>query len=143
MVTEEAWETPFGEIEIHQGIVKGLMGRMDIEKESPSSGDNTIEVQLPMIKYFFPKAKLVAIRPPLSPRAISLGQEGAAIAQEKGISLIAIGSTDLTHYGPNYGFLNKGVGLSSVEWVKNQNDKRLIELATSMDVEARVPQPLR
>jgi MEMO1 family protein len=135
IVTEEVWETPFGEVEIHQELVKGLMGKMDMGKESPSSGDNTIEVQLAMIKYFFPKAKLLAIRPPLSPKAISLGEEVARMAQKSGISVISIGSTDLTHYGPNYGFLKKGVGPVSVEWVKNENDKGLVDLALKMDAE--------
>ncbi len=138
IVAEEIWETPFGEIEIHQDLVKDLMGKVDMRKESPSSGDNTIEIQLAMIKYFFPKSKLLAIRPPHSPKAISLGEEVAGTAQKKGISIIPIGSTDLTHYGPNYGFLNKGVGPASVEWVKRENDRGLIDLALRMDAEGLV-----
>lgn len=135
IVTEEVWETPFGEIGIDQELVKGLMGQMDTRKESPTSGDNTIEVHLAMIKYFFPHAKLLAIRPPLSLGAISLGQEVAQMAQKKGISLLAIGSTDLTHYGPNYGLLNKGVAPASLEWVKKENDREWIDLALRMDME--------
>jgi AmmeMemoRadiSam system protein B len=138
IVTEETWETPFGEIEIAQKLVKGLMDKIDMGKESPASGDNTIEIQLAMIKYFFPKAKLLAIRPPLSPKAISLGEEVATMAKNSGISIVAIGSTDLTHYGPNYGFLKKGVGPSSVEWVKKENDKGLIDFAVRMDAEGLV-----
>jgi AmmeMemoRadiSam system protein B len=135
IVTEEACETPFGDIEIHTGFVKNLMKRMDVKKESSTSGDNTIEVQLAMVKYFFPEAKLLAIRSPLSLKADSLGKEVAGIAQEEGISILAIGSTDLTHYGPNYGFLNKGIGPASVEWVKKENDKGFIERALKMDTE--------
>jgi len=135
IVIEEACETPFGDIEIHEGFVKNLMGRMDIKKESPISGDNTIEIQLAMVKYFFPEAKLVAIRSPLSLKAETLGKEVAAIAKKEGISILAIGSTDLTHYGPNYGFLSKGVGPASVEWVKKENDKGFIDRALRMDAE--------
>ncbi|MEW6375615.1 MAG: AmmeMemoRadiSam system protein B [Thermodesulfobacteriota bacterium] len=135
VVTEEACETPFGDIEIHTGFVKNLTKRMDVKKESPTSGDNTIEIQLAMVKYFFPEAKLVAIRSPLSLTADKLGREVAGIAQEEGISILAIGSTDLTHYGPNYGFLNKGIGPGSVEWVKKENDKGFIERALKMDTE--------
>ena len=138
IVTEEVWETPLGDIEMHQELVKGLMSKMDMGKESPSSGDNTIEIQLAMIKFFFPDAKLLAIRPPLSPKAISLGEEVAAMARNNGISIVAIGSTDLTHYGPNYGFLNKGVGPASVEWVKEENDRGLIDFALRMDAEGLV-----
>ncbi|PIV22470.1 MAG: AmmeMemoRadiSam system protein B [Deltaproteobacteria bacterium CG_4_8_14_3_um_filter_45_9] len=136
IVTEEACETPFGDIEIHTVFVKNLMKRMDVRKESPTSGDNTIEIQLAMVKYFFPEAKLVAIRSPLSLKAETLGKEVAEIAKKEGISILTIGSTDLTHYGPNYGFLNKGVGPASVEWVKKENDKGFIDRALRMDAEA-------
>ena len=133
IVTEEACETPFGDIEVDTGFVKNLMGRMDIKKESPNSGDNTVEIQLAMVKYFFPEAKLVAIRSPLSMKAETLGREAAEVAKKAGISIVAIGSTDLTHYGPNYGFLSKGIGPASVKWVKEENDKGFIECALKMD----------
>jgi AmmeMemoRadiSam system protein B len=135
IVMEEAWETPFGDIEIHTDFVKGLMKGVNAQKESPSSGDNTIEVQLAMVKYFFPEAKLVAMRSPVSLRAKALGEMVAEISRAEGISILAIGSTDLTHYGPNYGFLSKGVGPASVEWVKKENDKGFIDRALKMDIE--------
>jgi AmmeMemoRadiSam system protein B len=135
IVTEEACETPFGNIEIHTGFVKDLMKKMDLRKESPTSGDNTVEIQLAMVKYFFPEAKLVAIRSPLSLKAETLGKEVAEIAKKEGISIVAVGSTDLTHYGPNYGFLGKGIGRASVEWVKKENDKGFIDRALRMDAE--------
>ena len=135
IVTEEACETPLGDIEVHAAFVKALMKSADMRKESPASGDNTIEVQLAMIKYFFPEAKLVGIRSPLSLKAERLGKAVAEIAEKEGISILAIGSTDLTHYGPNYGFLRKGVGPPSVEWVKKENDKGFIDRALKMDAE--------
>ena len=88
-----------------------------------------------MVKYFFPEAKLLAIRSPASLQAEELGKEVAGIAQKEGLSIVAVGSTDLTHYGPNYGFVPQGTGPSSVEWVKKENDKGLIDLALKMDVE--------
>jgi len=133
VVTEGACETPLGDIEVDTGFVKNLMGRMDVKKESPTSGDNTVEIQLAMVKYFFPEAKLVAIRSPLSMKAETLGREVAEVAKKTGISIVAIGSTDLTHYGPNYGFLSKGIGPASVRWVKEENDKGFIERALKMD----------
>ncbi len=133
VVTEEACETPFGDIEIHQGLVKSLMKKMDVKKESPTSGDNTIEIQLAMVKYFFPEAKLVAVRSPLSAKAEALGKEVAEVAKREGISIIAVGSTDLTHYGPNYGLLSKGIGPASVKWVKEENDKGFVDRALKMD----------
>jgi len=135
IVTEESWETPFGDIEIHTGFVKSLMKRIDSKKESPSSGDNTLEVQLAMVKYFFPDAKLLALRSPASLKAKELGEAVAETAQREGISVLAVGSTDLTHYGPNYGFLTKGIGPSAVEWVRKENDKGFVDRALKMDTE--------
>ena len=133
IVMEEEWETPFGDIKIHTDFAKNLMKRIDARKENPSSGDNTIEVQLAMVKHFFPEARLLAIRSPSSLRADALGKEVAQIARDEGISILAVGSTDLTHYGPNYGFLTKGVGPSAVEWVKKENDKGFVDRALKMD----------
>jgi AmmeMemoRadiSam system protein B len=135
IVTEEACETPFGDMEIHTSFAKNLLESIEMIKESPTSADNTIEVQLTMVKYFFPDAKLVAVRSPLSLKAETLGKEVARIARRDGISIIAIGSTDLTHYGPNYGFSRKGIGPASVEWVKKENDKGFIDRALRMDLE--------
>jgi AmmeMemoRadiSam system protein B len=135
IVMEEAWETPLGDIKIQTDFAKSLMKRINAKEESPSSGDNTIEVQLTMIKYFFPEAKLLAVRSPASLQAERLGKEVAEMVQREGISIIAVGSTDLTHYGPNYGFLNKGTGPSSVEWVKKENDKEWVDRALEMDIE--------
>src|SRR4030042_835094 len=135
IVTEEVCETPLGDIKIHTGFVENLMKSVEIKKESPTSGDNTIEIQVTMVKYFFPEAKLVGIRSPLSLKAERLGKAVAEIAEKEGISILAIGSTDLTHYGPNYGFLRKGVGPPSVEWVKKENDKGFIDRTLKMDAE--------
>lgn len=143
VVTEETCETPFVDIEVDHGFLKTLMNKVEVKKESPYTGDNTIEIQLAMIKYFFPDVKLVALRPPFSTRAMELGKEIAAIVREKGLSVVAIGSTDLTHYCPNYGFLSKGTGPASVEWVKNVNDRGFIDCAVKMDAEGLIAHALK
>lgn len=135
IVTDEAWETPLGDMEIDQNLVQGLLKEMTLTKEPYASSDNTIEVQLPMAKYFFPKAKLLAFRSPPSSEAATLGEIVERIARAKGISIVAIGSTDLTHYGPNYGFMPKGSGVSALKWVKEENDRGFVERALRMDLE--------
>ena len=143
VISEDTCETPLGDIEIQQNLLEKLMNRVEIDKESSSSGDNTIEIQLAMIKYFFPESRLLAVRPPFSVKAIGLGKEIARVSREEGLSVLAIGSTDLTHYGPNYGFLVKGVGPSSVEWVKRTNDKGFIDRALRMDAEGLLDHALK
>jgi len=138
MVMEESWETPFGDMEMDSEFARSLMKRIEVKTESPTSGDNTVEIQLPMIKYFFPDVKLLAIRSPSSLKAETLGEEVARLANEKGVAILAIGSTDLTHYGPNYGFVRKGIGPSALKWVKNENDRGFIDCALRMDTKGLI-----
>ncbi len=56
--------------------------------------------------------------------------------------MVVIGSTDLTHYGPNYGFTSKGAGPKAVDWVRNQNDRRVIDAMARMDPEAVIREGL-
>jgi hypothetical protein len=86
-----------------------------------------------LVKYFFPQAKVLALRAPHSNMAIELGQAVAAVAQELKVSILVFGSTDLTHYGPNYGFAPKGYGPEAVKWVKEVNDKKFIDQALKLD----------
>lgn len=131
LVTEEAWETPLGNVPLATEFYAPLRKRLNLAAEYP--GDNTIEVQLPMVKYFFPQARVLALRSPHSPQAMALGEAVAAVAQELKVSLLAFGSTDLTHYGPNYGWAPRGRGLEAVQWVKEVNDKRFINEALKLD----------
>ena len=90
-------------------------------------------MQLPLVKYFFPQAKVLALRAPHSSTAIELGQAVAAVAKELKVSLLVFGSTDLTHYGPNYGFAPKGHGPEAVKWVKEVNDQHFVAAALKLD----------
>lgn len=131
LVTEEAWDTPLGDLPLATQFYEPLKKRLPLKAEYP--GDNTIEVQLPLVKYFFPKAKVLALRAPHSAKAMELGDAVAAVAKELKLTLLAFGSTDLTHYGPNYGWAPKGLGPEAVKWVKEINDKKFIDAALKLD----------
>jgi AmmeMemoRadiSam system protein B len=131
LVTEDAWETPLGDLPLATEFFQPLLSQLKLKAEYP--GDNTIEVQLPMVKHFFPKAKLLAIRAPHSPQALEVGDAVVAVALELKLSLLAFGSTDLTHYGPNYGWAPKGYGPAAVKWVKEVNDKPFVDQALKLD----------
>ena len=131
LVADDAWETPLGDLTLATEFYQPLAKRLTLREESP--GDNTIEVQLPFVKYFFPQAKVLALRSPHSATAIELGQAVAAVAKELKVSILVFGSTDLTHYGPNYGFAPKGYGPEAVKWVKEVNDKKFIDQALKLD----------
>lgn len=130
---DRAWDTPIGPIELDRNLIEALMKEVDLQPEGPRTNDNTVEVQLPLVKYSFPRSRLVALRAPHSEEAIRIGRTVARLAQDQGKSILAFGSTDLTHYGPNYGFSPKGRGPGAVEWVRQTNDRGFIDRALAMD----------
>ncbi len=89
--------------------------------------DNTVEIQLPLVKWYYPKAKLVWLRMPANMDSWSYGKMLARECQRLGRKAVVIGSTDLTHYGDDYGFSPHGYGKDAEQWVKNTNDKRFID----------------
>ena len=47
--------------------------------------------------------------------------------------MVVLGSTDLTHYGPRYGFTPMGAGKSALQWAKDVNDRKFIDLTLKLD----------
>jgi len=132
---DDGFETPLGILQVHGELSQKLADAFDFKKEDSShySPDNTIELQLPFIKYYFPDARVVAAGIAPNRTAVEIGEKAAGFADELGIEACFIGSTDLTHYGPNYGFTKHGTGEKSVAWVKEENDRRIIEAFISAD----------
>ncbi|MCF8053579.1 MAG: AmmeMemoRadiSam system protein B [Desulfobacterales bacterium] len=135
IMTQGAWETPFGNLEIDSACAEELSGRFDFQIETVDdfTPDNTIELQLPFVKYFFPETKIVPVGPPPTPKAMEVGAAAAQISKKHGRRVRVIGSTDLTHYGPNYGFTPQGKGKEAVAWVKGENDRRMVEALTALE----------
>ncbi len=132
LLLEDAWETPLGEVALARELAEELARRLPSKRE-PAGADNTIEIHLPMLKFFFPQAKLLLARAPHLGSAIGLGEEAARLCQERSLSCVTFGSTDLTHYGPDYGFMPVGSGPEATEWVRRVNDARFIEAALALD----------
>jgi len=134
---EGSWETPFGDLVIDSEFADAMAEKFDfkIETTQKYTQDNTIELQLPFIKYFFKDSKIVPMGVPPAASAIEIGQAAAEVAEQLGREVKVVGSTDLTHYGYNYGFVSHGSGESAVEWVRNENDKSVIDAIEVMDPE--------
>jgi len=132
-----AWETPFGDIQIHSELAEELTDRFvfNIETTENFTQDNTIELQLPFIKYFFNDVKIVPIGVPPTKSSLEIGKAVAEISKRLGLKIKVIGSTDLTHYGLNYGFVPEGTGPAAVDWVRNENDKKAIDAMLALDSE--------
>lgn len=128
-------ETPFGNLEIDNDFSEELIKRLELNIETALSfkPDNTIELQLPFIKYFFPNTKIIVIGAPLKKLSIEIGQTVVTVAKKSGTNIKIIGSTDMTHYGDNFGFTPAGFGPGAVEWVKHKNDQKMIEAMMSLN----------
>ena len=137
IMKEGLWATPLGDLEIDAGLAEALMAELPftVETATDYEQDNTIELQLPFIKYLLPNAKILPIGIPPRPAAIQVGQAIGACSKTLGRKIAILGSTDLTHYGPNYGFTPKGTGPDAVDWVRQENDRRIVEFMVAMDPE--------
>jgi len=145
IMKEGSWATPIGELEIDHELAERLVGEFAFKVETITryESDNTIELQLPFIKYFFPEIMILPIGVPPSVKSLEIGERTAEISQEIGRKMIALGSTDLTHYGYNYGFIPKGVGEEAVNWVKQENDKKVVDLMLAMDAPGVIHESLK
>jgi len=134
IMTEGAWETPFGDIAIDGEMAGRLAAQFSFTVETPDrfTPDNTIELQLPFIKYFFPDSQLLPIGPPGAAEAIHIGRSAAEIASSLNRTAKIVGSTDLTHYGPSFGFTPAGKGREAYAWVKDKNDRQVIDAMLDM-----------
>jgi len=134
---ESGYDTPLGPIEADLELLEALRTSL-----APGSAtglgqdddpDNTVEVLLPIVAALFPGVRVLWLRAPNDRSSIGLGEALAAAATYLGRALVCLGSTDLTHYGPNYGFSPKGRGKAAEDWVRETNDRRFIDALLAMD----------
>ncbi|MDR2456738.1 MAG: AmmeMemoRadiSam system protein B [Deltaproteobacteria bacterium] len=130
---EEQWATPLGPLNIEGELNDLLAGELRPKIWRGPTDDNTIEVQLPLVKLFCPKAALWPLRVPPSSAALALGRVLAELSKTRTVLVVA--STDLTHYGRAYGFAPKGGGEEG-EAFRLKNDLAFIEAAMRLDPEA-------
>jgi len=145
IMKEGSWATPLGDLQIDHELAERLISefRFTVETASRYEQDNTIELQLPFIKYFFPNTKILPIGVPPALASLKIGKRVAQISKMMGRKTMILGSTDLTHYGYNYGFIPKGVGKEALDWVKDENDRRIVDLMVEMDEAGVIEESLR
>ena len=134
VMSSGSWETPLGDLSIHAEMATLFAEKTGAQPCNPATfpEENTIELQLPFIKHFFPDVAILPVGVPPTVEAEIIGREAVSAAQVLGLRMVAIGSTDMTHYGSNYGFSPKGSGEKAIEWVKNKNDRAAIDAMVSM-----------
>jgi len=136
LAEEDGVKTPFGAMKIDEELREEFKKAVSAELNPVRPDryqDNTVEVLLPMVHYFFPRAELLWLR---FPHELSSYKAGELLARSAGKikkRVAVLASTDLTHYGENYGFSPKGKGKSALEWVKNVNDAAFIDAVLAGD----------
>lgn len=136
--TAAGWDTPLGPLATAIPLATQLQRDLKLAEEpvQPHHPDNAVELHLPFVRHFFPKAELLMLGVAAATSALTLGREVGHAVKRAGINAVFAGSTDLTHYGPNYDFAPAGSGPAAVEWVRNQNDHGFIEATLSRDAAA-------
>jgi AmmeMemoRadiSam system protein B len=132
----EAWDTPLGRTHVDESLRQTLLDSgAAVADSSAHRHEHSIEVQIPFIQHLFPDARILPIVVPANNSAIDLGAALAEQVQAAGETVVYIGSTDLTHYGPRYGFTPMGVGSEALHWASEVNDRQFIDLALSLEPE--------
>jgi AmmeMemoRadiSam system protein B len=144
---DSAFQTPSGDLETDIELLAAL------ESELRDSGygslredvrtDNSVEVLLPMLPILHPGAKILWLRSPPRPVAKEVGAALGRAAAVLGRSVSCIGSTDLTHYGPAYGFTPQGTDSKAVRWVRETNDASFISALLDMNCETALSMGIR
>jgi len=132
----DSWRTPLGTVAIDTELQDALLAkRVVVTDDQAHQYEHSIEVQIPFVQHLFPEAKILPVVVPPIEAAIALGESAAKLAGDPARAIVCIGSTDLTHYGPRYGFTPMGRGLDGLQWAASVNDRQFVDLAVSLDAE--------
>lgn len=131
------WVTPLGEVPVDEELADAVLeSGTAVSDTDAHAGEHSMEVQVPFIQHLFPNAKILPILTPPGEQSIQAGEIVASIiASDEERKIVCIGSTDLTHYGPRYGFTPKGTGKKALQWAMDVNDKAFIDYALQMQPE--------
>jgi AmmeMemoRadiSam system protein B len=126
--------TPLGPVPIDEDLAACILAETpDWTVGDPDchSGEHSIEVELPFVKYLFPRARVVPIAVNPDSRAVPLGRQIGRILRDRSVDAVVIGSSDLTHYGKPYGFTPAGFGPQARFWMQ-ENDSKMLRLVEDM-----------
>ncbi len=104
IMTEGAWKTPLGEVEIDSELGKRILTASSYLREDHQAHqhEHSIEVQIPFLQYFKPDVRIVPIVLAHAGGSTykEIGREIAAAVKELNREVVIIASSDMTHYEP-------------------------------------------
>jgi len=132
MQSEGAWSTPLGDVPVDEDLAATILaecGPAVADRAAAHNGEHSIEVQIPFLQVLFDKPKIVPIAMPPEAEPVAVGECVGKVLAGLGRPVAVVGSTDLTHYGTGfYGWAPKGTGDEAHRWVKEVNDRRIIDM---------------
>ena len=140
-----SWGTPLGAVAVDEELAEAIAaeaGDLVCVDCDSHSREHSIEVQAPIIQYLFDEAKIVPLMVPPFNGAHDLGDAVAGAIAQSDKNIVCIASTDLTHYGPSYGFTPRGSSAEAIRWAKEENDRFFINLALTMQADKLVDSAL-
>jgi AmmeMemoRadiSam system protein B len=137
--SEGSWVTPLGSVEIDAELGRRV-AQADLIVDDPGAHgrEHAIEVELPIIQRLMGDVAILPVMVRPGPWAAEVGLVCAEAARALGRGVVYVGSTDLTHYGPAFGFEPHGHGEEGVRWAKDVNDRRFVRLIEALDAEGVV-----
>lgn len=139
--SEGSWATPVGSVEIDAELGRRV-AQSDLVADDPGAhrSEHSIEVEVPIIQRLMGSVAILPVMVRPGPRAAEVGVVCAQAAMAVGRRVVFVGSTDLTHYGPAFGFEPHGQGEKGIRWAKQVNDRRFIKLIQALDADGVVPE---
>ena len=126
---QDFYETPLGNLKINRELFDVFCSEAYVDDNT----DNTIEIQLPLIKTVLPDVTVLAVRLPPDKIAFDWGADVGKFCKENKIKAFFLGSTDLTHYGANYGNFLYRNSADPLKEARNK-DRELLESLAAGDI---------
>jgi AmmeMemoRadiSam system protein B len=136
IMTQGSWETPLGISEIDSESAHSIhekSGMLD-DDESAFRYEHSLEVQLPFIQYLG-NSCIVPICMSIQDEETSrdMGRAIAEVIRESKKSFCILASSDLTHFGANYGFVP--TRQDALAWIR-KTDTSILNAAEGLDTHA-------
>jgi len=134
LMTEGAWETPLGRVEIDSELaakIQKASAIIDTDEEAHRH-EHSLEVQLPFLQYLYQNSvKIVPICLMMQDLATA-AEVGDAIAKAATPSTVIVASTDMTHYEPHAAAQTKD--RKAIDAILALDDARLQETVESKGI---------
>ncbi|WOF16511.1 AmmeMemoRadiSam system protein B [Methanoplanus sp. FWC-SCC4] len=100
-VSSLAWETPLGDLLPDTDLIEKLP--VEVDNDAHQQRENSLEVQMPFIKYRFPKSKIVPILlgNQSYENSIAMGEVIFEVLSESKNDVKVVASSDFSHYIPD------------------------------------------